>query len=199
MLLCTNIYMLFDKLSTRDDRSSIPVILSQYNVPICLIRDITQMYSDTSACVSTELGPTEWFKTTSGVLQGDTLSPYLFIVLLDYALKKTLQDDVGFVVCKRNGIRSILHPAIDWHPAMHIGALAYADDICLLPESIDDVECFVHRFESLAAEIGLTISHNNVKAMHLGQVSVTHVRFANGDTVNSCDKFEYLGVHTSIT
>ena len=112
-------------------RSSIPVILSQYNVPICLISDITQMHSDTSACVSTELGPTEWFKTTSGVLQGDTLSPYLFIVLLDYALKKTLQDGVGFVVCKRNGRR---------HPAMHIGALAYADDICLLAESIDDVE-----------------------------------------------------------
>ena len=78
------------------------------------------MYSDTSACVSTELGPTEWFKTASGVLQGDTLSPYLFIVLLDYALKKTLQDDVGFLVCKRNGRR---------HPAIHIGALAYADDI----------------------------------------------------------------------
>ena len=79
-------------------RSSIPVILSQYNVPNCLISDIIQMYSNTSACVSTELGPTEWFKTTFGVLQGDTLSPYLFIVLLDYALKKTLQDDVGFVV-----------------------------------------------------------------------------------------------------
>ena len=88
-------------------RSSIPVILSQYNVPNCLISDIIQMYSDASACVSTELGPTEWFKTTSGVLQGDTLSPYLFIVLLDYALKKTLQDDVGFVVRKRSGRR---HP-----------------------------------------------------------------------------------------
>ena len=67
------------------------------------------MYSDTSACISTELGPTEWFKTTSGVLHGDTLSPYLFIVLLDYALKKTLQDDVGFMVRKRTGSR---HPAI---------------------------------------------------------------------------------------
>ena len=103
-------------------RSSIPVILSQYNVPNSLISDIIQMYSDTSACVSTELGPTK--------------SPYLFIVLLDYALKKTLQDDVGFVVCKRNGRR---------HPAIHIGALAYADDICLLAESIDDVECSFHR------------------------------------------------------
>ena len=113
-------------------RSSIPDILSQYNVPNCLIGDIIQMYSDTSACVSTELGQTKWFKTTSGVFQGDTLSPYLFIVLLDYALKKTLQDDVGLVVCKRNG---------RWHPASHIGVLAYAVDIGILAESIDDVEC----------------------------------------------------------
>ena len=34
-------------------RSSIPVILSQYYVPNCLISDIIQMYSDTSACIST--------------------------------------------------------------------------------------------------------------------------------------------------
>ena len=146
------------------------------------------MYRDTSACVSTELGPTEWFKTTSGVLQGDTLSPYLFIVLLDYALKKTLQDDVGFVVRKRNGSQ---------HPAIYIGVLAYADDICLLVESIDDVECSLHRLETSAAEIGLTINHNKTKAMHLGQASVRHIRFANGDPVDSYDKLEYLGVPTS--
>ena len=141
-------------------RSSIPVILSQYNVPNCLISDIIQMYSDTPACVSTELGPTEWFKcSSSGVLQGDALSPYIFIVLLDYALKKTLQDDVGFVVRKRNDSR---------HTAIYIGVLAYADAICLLAESIDDVECSLHRLETSAAEIGLTINHNKTKAIHLG-------------------------------
>ena len=169
-------------------RSSIPVILSQYNVPNCLISDISQMYSDASACVSTELGPTEWFKTTSVDLQGDTLSPYLFIVLLNYALKKTLQDDVGFVARNRNGRR---------HPAIYVGALAFADDICLLTESIDDVECSLHRLETSAAEIGLTINYNKTKAMHLGHASVRHVHFANGDPVDSCDKFEYLGVPTS--
>ena len=168
-------------------RSTIPVILSQYNVPNCLISDIIQMYSDTSACVSTELGPTEWFKTTSGVLQGDTLSPYLFIVLLDYALKKILPGDVGFVVCKRNGRR---------HPAIHIGVLAYADDICLLAESIGDVECSLHRHETSSVEIGVTINCNKTKAMHLGQASIRHVRFAFGDPVDSCDKFAFLGVPT---
>ena len=139
------------------------------------------MHSDTSACVSTEQGPTEWFKTTSGVLQGDALSPYLFIVLLDYALKKTLQDDVGFVVSRR-------------HPAILIGALAYADDICLLAESIDNVECSL---ESSAAKIGLRINYNKTKVMHFGQASTRHVRFANSDPVDSCYKFEYLGVPTS--
>ena len=146
------------------------------------------MYSDTSACVSMELGPTEWFKTTSGVLQCDTLSPYLLNVLLDYTLKKTLQDDVGFVVRKRNGSR---------HPAIHNGGLAYAGDICLLAESIDDVECSLHRLETTAAEVGLAINHNNTKLVHLGQASIRPVRFANGDPVDSCDKFEYLGVPTS--
>ena len=33
--------------------------------------------------------------------------------------------------------------------------------------------------------------------MNLGQASVRHARFANGDPVDSCDKFEYLGAPTS--
>ena len=110
------------------------------------------------------------------------------IVLLDYALKKTLQDDVGFVVHKRNGSR---------HPAIHIGAPAYADDICLLAESIDDIECSLHRLETSAAEIGLIIDHNKTNAMHLGEASVRQVCITNCDPVDSCDKFEYLGVPTS--
>ena len=81
------------------------------------------------------------------------------------------------MVCKRNGRR---------HPAIHIGALAYADDICLLAESIDDVECSLHRLETSAAEIGLTINYNKTKVMHLGLTSARHVLFANGDPVDSC-------------
>ena len=93
------------------------------------------------------------------------------------------------MVCKWNGSQ---------HPAIHIGTPAYTDDICILAESIDDVECPLHRHESSAAKIGLTINHNKTKAMHLRQASIRHVSFANGDPVDSCDKFEYLRVPTSI-
>ena len=161
-------------------RSLIPIILSQYHIPNCLISDIIQMNSDATSCFSTELGPTEWFRTTSGALQGDTPSLYLFIVLLDYALKKKLLDDVGFVARKRNGRR---------HPAIHIVVLAYACDICLLTESNDVVECSLHRLVTTATDIGLTINHKKGKAMHIGKASVRDFRFANGDPVDSCDKF----------
>ena len=102
----------------------------------------------------------------------------------------TEEDTVGFVVRRRNGSQ---HPAIH----IHIGILACADDVCLLAESIDDIECSLHRLVTSAAEIGLAINHIKTMAMHPGQASDRHVRFANGDPVDSCDKFEYLGVPTS--
>ena len=94
-------------------RPLIPVILSQYNVPNCLIINIIQMYSDTFACISTELGLTEWFMTISGVLQGDTLSLYVFIALLVYALKKTLQGSQ--LVCQ-SAVESILLYGLKYIP-----------------------------------------------------------------------------------
>ena len=106
-----------------------------------------------------------------------------FLMALTMKLRKTLQDDVGFVVLERNGSR---------HHTIHIGVHACADYICLLAESIDDVECSLHRLETSAAEIGLTINHNKTKEIPLVQASVRHVPFTNGDPVDSCYKFEYL-------
>ena len=60
------------------------------------------------------------FKHIFGVFKGDTQTPNLFIVLLEYVLKNTLQDDFGFVVRNRIGSR---------HPAIHVVVFAYADDI----------------------------------------------------------------------
>ena len=87
---------------------------------------------------------------------------------------KTCLEHVDFVVSKWNGSR---------YPAIHVGALAYADDICFLTESIDDVECLLNRLESSAVEI----SHNKSTAMYIGQSTVIHVRFVNGEPVDSRD------------
>ena len=87
-----------------------------------------QFYIGTSAVVATTSGNTENFSTTSGVLQADTLAPFLFITLLDYVLRETLVDNIdGFTIIP---CRSSCYPAV------RIGAIVYADDIAITCDTI---------------------------------------------------------------
>ena len=38
-------------------------------------------------------GDTPYFEITTGVLQGDTLAPFLFVICIDYVLIKALDDN----------------------------------------------------------------------------------------------------------
>ena len=53
---------------------------------------------------------TDYFKIVAGVLQGDTLAPYLFIICLDYMLRMSIDimKDNGFKLAKE---RSRRYPA----------------------------------------------------------------------------------------
>ena len=53
-------------------------------------RSIRLMYINTTARVVTTDGTSGKFEFIAGVLQGDTLVPFLFIVFLDYALRISL-------------------------------------------------------------------------------------------------------------
>ena len=67
-------------------------------------------------------GDTEYFDIVAGVLQGDTLAPYLFIIYLDYVLRTSIEKirENSFELTKK---RSRRYPAktitdADWqiHP-----------------------------------------------------------------------------------
>ena len=71
---------------------------------------------------------------TSGVLQGDSLTPFLFITLLDYVLRETLLDNIdGFTITPRRSSR---------YPAVRTGALVYADDIAITCDTIEQAPIF---------------------------------------------------------
>ena len=44
------------------------------------------LYKDSTAMVHSLGGNTDFFEVVAGVLQGDTLAPYIFIIYLDYIL-----------------------------------------------------------------------------------------------------------------
>ena len=107
--MTTIIFVYFNKAFDSIDRRAISIILSKYGVSELLVANVMQFYIGTSAVVATAHGNTEIF-STSGVLQGDTLAPFLVITLLDYVLRETLFDNIdGFTITPR---RSSRYPAV---------------------------------------------------------------------------------------
>ena len=62
-------------------------ILKAYGIPDQIVDAIGKMYEHTRAKVISPDGKKDLFDILSGVLQGDTLAPYLFVIVLDYALR----------------------------------------------------------------------------------------------------------------
>ena len=65
-------------------------ILLAYGLPKETVAAITILYRNTKVKVHSPDGDTEYFDIVAGVLQGDTLAPYLFIICLDYVLRTSI-------------------------------------------------------------------------------------------------------------
>ena len=71
-------------------RGKMEQILLAYSLPIESVADIIMLYRNTIVKVSSLDGDTDYFDIVTGVLQGNTLAPYLFIICLDYALRTSI-------------------------------------------------------------------------------------------------------------
>ena len=65
-------------------------ILKAYGVPPRLLDAIKLSYGNLRAKVTSPDGDTDYFQIFAGVMQGDTLAPFLFVIVLDYALRKAI-------------------------------------------------------------------------------------------------------------
>ena len=83
-------------------REKMFAILKAYNIPDELVNAIKLLYHNTRAKVVSPNGETEEFEIVAGVLQGDTLAPYLFTIVLDYVMREamTKTDNPGFTLSK---------------------------------------------------------------------------------------------------
>ena len=69
-------------------------------------------------------GDTPYFEVTTGILQGETVAPFLFIICLEYVLRKSLDDNknISLTIKKRMSSR---------HPTIYITDTNYADDLAI--------------------------------------------------------------------
>ena len=67
-------------------------ILQAYGLPKETVAAIMILYKNTKVKVSSPDGDMEYFDIVAGVLQGDTLTPYLFNICLDYVLRTSIDN-----------------------------------------------------------------------------------------------------------
>ena len=166
------------------NREKMLQILEAYGIPPDVVYAIRVMYEDTSAVVITPEGETDAFYINTGVLQGDPLAPFLFVICLDYALRSSITETDGLTLRCRRSRR---------HPAERIADLDYADDIALLENSIKSAQDLLNRVEKACQNIGLFLNAPKTKYMHLNPSTDDHLIASDGYPIELVDDFKYLG------
>ena len=115
-------------------------ILLAYGLPKETVAAITILYRNIKVKVLSPDGDTEYFDIVAGVLQGDTLAPYLFIICRDYLLRTSIDKirENGFELTQK---RSRMYPAKTLTDA------DYADEIAILANTPNLIETLLHSLE----------------------------------------------------
>ena len=120
-------------------------------------KKLSQLLWNTKVKVRSPDGDTDYFDIVAGVLQGDILASYLFIVLRT-SIDKIKEN--GFKLSKKRSRR---------YPAKTITDADYADDIALLANAPAQDETLLHSPERAAAGIGLHVNAHKTEYMCYNQ------------------------------
>ena len=116
---------------------------------------------------------------TTGVLQGDVLAPFLFIILVDYLLGKASGTYSGVVTCPRQSRR---------YPAKMLND--YADDIALLESSMSRAQSQLTETADAAVDLGLVAPKTEFVTINFHPQPPLQVY---GTSINNVTDFKYLG------
>ena len=140
------------------------------------------MYKNTQAFVRSPDGDTEFFDIIAGALRGDTLAPYLFIIVLDYVLRNLDQNkNLSFTLRKQLSRR---------YPAEMLTDADFADDLALLSDKIGNADKLLKILETAAASVGLQM--NTTKTKFIAVNTEGTITAQNDCDLEQVNDFNYL-------
>ena len=126
------------------------------------------LYRNTKVKVRSPDGDTDYFDIVTGVLQGDTLAPYLFIICLDYVLRTSIDkiEENGFKLTKERSRR---------YPAKTITDTDYINDIAILANHLHKPKpCYIVWNELLQASVSMSMHTRLNICASIKQVTSPH-------------------------
>ena len=176
----TSLYVVFidyEKAFDSVDRSTLWKLLQHYGIPEKIIRMIRLAYEPSTCQVIHGNTLTEPFTVLSGVRQGCLLSPFLFLLVMDWIMKETTKDQAR---------------GIQWTLSKHLEDVKFADDVTLLSQRHNNMTQKLESIREIAAMIGLKVNTQKTKSLRVNQGNNAHFNIG-GDEIQDVEKFTYLG------
>ena len=167
----------FEKVFDSIHRDSLRKILRHYGIPSKRVNVIKMLYSDFKSKVICNTALTDAFSVTTGVKQGCILSPFLFILGIDWVLRQVTRG-------VRRGIR--------WTLTSVLEDLDYADDIVLLAHRHQNMQDKTNALATTSENLGLKINIKKTKHLRMSSRNNESI-LVNGEVVGEIDHFTYLG------
>ena len=167
----------YDKAFDSVDRQTLWRLLRHYGVPQKITDIIRNMYEGINCRVVHGQQVTDAFQVKTGVRQGCLLSPFLFLLAIDWVMKTSTQQ-------KRNGIQWTLWDQLD--------DLDFADDLALLAHTQQQMQEKTNIVAATSASMGLNIHKGKSKILKVNATSTSPIML-EGEALEEVDSFVYLG------
>ena len=171
----------FEKAFDSLDREVLWKLLGQYGLPSKIISLIKNMYQDFSGRVISKGNLSNTFAITTGVRQGCLLSPLIFLIAIDWIMRRTTKD-------QRTGIQ--------WTLLTQLEDLDFADDLALVSENHTHMQQKTDRLQTNSEQLGLKINTGKTKTMRLNPSKQDPITL-RGETIEDVEHFTYLGSNIS--
>ena len=167
----------FEKASDSVHRDSLWRIMRAYGIPEKLTNLVKAFYDDFKCAVIHQGETSEWFDIKTGVKQGCIMSGFLFLMMVDWVLRRTV----------RNG-----ETGIRWKFTSKLDDLDFADDLVLTASTKQNIQLKTDRLCRVAQRVGLKVNSQKTKVMRINSRNDDRI-YINGEDVEDVDKFVYLG------
>lgn len=167
----------YEKAFDSVDRQTLWKLLRYYGVPQKIVSIIRNSYEGMTCRVVHGQQLTDAFEVRTGVRQGCLLSPFLFLLAIDWVMKTSTQQ-------RRNGIQWTLWNQLD--------DLDFADDLALLSHTQQQMQEKTSIVAANSARIGLIIHKGKSKVLKVHATSTQPIML-DEKALEEVESFVYLG------
>ena len=159
------------------DRDSLWKIMRHYGVPNKYVSVIKEIYRGMTCRILHGGDMSESFNVQTGVRQGCLLSPFVFLLAIDWVMRETTEEE-------RNGIQ--------WTLFDHLDDLDFADDLVLLSHNHKQMQGKTTALQTTASKIGLKLNTEKTKMMRINTSRTEPIRLGNNE-IEDVTSFTYVG------